>query len=211
MPKTWITADWHLGERRLELMQRPFQDPQEMFNVLLANHNAVVAEEDLVILNGDVISKSAEDRHFWLGVIPQFKGQKTLLRGNHDEGLSDADFEPYFTRILPEGEGIEMESEGIPLYITHYPTLARTDRFNLVGHIHSAWKYQLNSLNVGVDVHHFRPAPLDKVGFYLNAIETFYDDDVWVAYHPANESYRGRRGKRGSYFPPKEGGSRGGE
>jgi hypothetical protein len=88
----------------------------------------------------------------------------------------------------------------IPCYFTHYPTTGREDRFNIVGHIHATWKYQLNSLNVGVDVHHFRPVEASTIPFHKTAIEKFYDQDVWVAYNPINANYRNVRGKPGSYF-----------
>jgi hypothetical protein len=86
------------------------------------------------------------------------------------------------------------------LFFTHYPTQSRADRFNIVGHIHAAWKYQKNMLNVGVDVNHFYPFHAHEFAFYLTAITSFYDNDVWCARHPANAIYDGSRGKLGSYF-----------
>jgi hypothetical protein len=55
-------------------------------------------------------------------------------------------------------------------------------------------------LNIGVDVHHFRPVNLDSIPFHLTAISEYYDEDVWVAYNEINQRYRGKRGKEGSYF-----------
>ena len=55
-------------------------------------------------------------------------------------------------------------------------------------------------LNIGVDVHHFRPVNLDKIPFHYKAICEYYDQDVWVGYSPINEVYKGMRGKEGSYF-----------
>lgn len=110
-------------------------------------------------------------------------------------------FKPYFEQIIPEGEGIEIDVVGIKCYITHYPSQARSHLFNLVGHIHSAWRYQLNMFNVGVDANHFAPVDMDKtIPFLLNAITNFYDDDVFAAYNDANTQYRNTRGKKGSYF-----------
>ena len=75
------------------------------------------------------------------------------------------------------------------------------DCYNLVGHIHQAWKHQLNMLNVGVDVHNYRPVSFEKIPFYLKAITNYYDQDVWVAYNPINLKYLGSSGKKGTYFP----------
>ena len=84
----------------------------------------------------------------------------------------------------------------------YYPTMGRKDRFNLVGHIHAAWKYQLNSMNVGVDANHFAPIDLASIPFHYGAITKFYDEDVWAAYNELNAKWVGIRGKKGSYFKP---------
>jgi calcineurin-like phosphoesterase family protein len=186
----------------MAIMQRPFGGCIDMCENLLENHNSLVKEDDEVIVVGDVVSKTAVNFDFWLELLPKFNGKKTLIRGNHDETFSDEKLAPYFEKIVPEGEGIEMEVEEIPVYVTHYPTAARSDRFNLVGHVHGAWKYQLNSLNVGVDVHHYRPVSLASIPFHFKAVSEVYDADVWAAYHPANAEFVGKRGKPGSYFPP---------
>lgn len=197
--KTWVTADWHLGEDRLELLGRPHPNQSEHVFAIRNNFNALVKPEDRVIMLGDVCyQKTPEFLHY----VSQFNGHKILVRGNHDRVFTDEQLKPYFEEIVPEGDGFEEIVGGVPCYFTHYPSLARESFFNIVGHIHGAWKYQLNSLNIGVDVHHFRPVDLEKIPFYLNAITNFYDEDVWVAYHAANQSYRQARGKKGTYFSP---------
>lgn len=199
---TWISSDHHFGEDRFHLMQRPFKTTEQHDSTIIANHNAVVAEDDLVVFNGDVLYKNCDVAKY-LPLISTMKGRKILVRGNHDAGISDEMFAPYFERIVPEGDGLEMEINGIPLYVTHYPTQAVTDRFNLTGHIHGAWKFQLNMLNVGVDVHSYCPLNLEEVPFYLKAITEFYDNDVWIAYSEQNMAYRESRGKKSTYFVKK--------
>ena len=44
--KTFLTADWHIGEERFELMQRPFRTVAEYIDALVAHHNAAVAPDD---------------------------------------------------------------------------------------------------------------------------------------------------------------------
>ena len=124
------------------------------------------------------------------------------MRGNHDKVFDDEQLKPYFHTIIAEGGGFYTELGGVKCYVTHYPTRGVEDAFNLVGHIHAAWKYQLNMLNIGVDVHHFRPVCVDTIPFHLGAVEKFYDQDVWVGYNPINANYQGKRGKPGSYFTP---------
>ncbi|MBS1722646.1 MAG: hypothetical protein JSS66_06505 [Armatimonadetes bacterium] len=194
----FLTADWHIGESRFEIMGRPaYGSQQEMVDDLVAKHNALVKPSDKVLMGGDVCFKEALE---FLPQVDRFNGVKTLIRGNHDRDLTDEQLAPYFEHIVPEGEGVELEVGGVLCYATHYPHLARPDRFNLVGHIHSSWKVQKNMLNIGVDVNHMRPLAADRVPFYLSAITGFYDDDVWVAEHPANAGFSDSRGKKGTYF-----------
>jgi calcineurin-like phosphoesterase family protein len=193
----FLTADYHLGETRLEILQRPFKTTDEMVDELKRRHNSMVKASDTVIFNGDVCYQGAPEYHHHMA---DFNGIKTLIRGNHDRVFTDEQLAPYFERIIPEGEGIELEFGGIPCYVTHYPTKSVRNKFNIIGHIHTAWKVQLNMLNVGVDVHHFYPLPVEKVPFFFTAIKDYYDEDCWAAYHESNTFFRGLRGKKGSYL-----------
>lgn len=195
--KTWLTADWHLGETRFDLMMRPFSQAQEMVDTLVRMHNAVVAPTDRVFVVGDAVYQKAPE---FLPQVARFNGVKTLLRGNHDRVFSDTDLKPYFETIVPEGRGLEFDIGSLPCYLIHYPTSGRSDRFNLVGHVHGAWKFQLNALNVGVDTNHFVPYNVDEVPMIFEAISKYYDEDVWAAYHDSNASQHGLRGKKGRYF-----------
>lgn len=197
--QTFVVADYHLGETRLELLNRPFENEQELWEAIRRNHNEVVAPEDKVVIVGDVVAANANNPQLWLEKIKELNGEKMLIRGNHDRMWNDEQLKPYFTTIIPEGSGIEIDVRGIPCYITHYPTCGVTDRFNIVGHIHSAWKVQLNMWNCGVDVNHFRPSNIEKVEFVFNTILNVYDDDVWCAYCDANQNHRDR-GKKESRF-----------
>lgn len=193
----WIVSDWHLGEDRMSIMGRPFKTGEECVEDMISRHNLVVDPSDEVIVVGDVCYQKRLDM---LPVVSRFNGKKTLVRGNHDRALSDSDLAPFFHTVVPDGDGLIVEACDISCFVTHYPTRGSNCLFNLVGHIHSAWKYQLNMLNVGVDVHHFCPVNLDTIRFHLDAISKYYDDDVWVAYHSSNTEWKRIRGKPGSYF-----------
>lgn len=201
--KKWLTADWHLGETRMDLMGRPFFGPDDQLELLVRNHNTVVRPKDKVIVIGDVCFQKSEDPKSWLDKCARFNGQKILIRGNHDRIFTDDDLKPYFDMVIGDGGGYYDTFGGIRCYLTHYPTEGVADAFNLVGHIHGAWKYQLNMFNVGVDVNHFRPVDADTIPFHFNAVSKFYDDDVWVAYNPINlNEHTANRGKSGTYFNP---------
>jgi len=193
----FVVADWHLGENRFELMNRPFSSQQQMVDYLIKKHNQIVAKDDEVFMLGDVCYKETPE---YLKYVADFNGKKILVRGNHDRGITDEEFKNYFEDIIPEGKGIEIKIEDIPCYFTHYPTQGRQGCFNVVGHIHAAWKYQLNMLNCGVDVHHFSPVNLSTIPIHFKAIHEYYDEDIWAAYSPLNSCYVGIRGKKGTYF-----------
>ena len=197
MSKLFVSADFHLGDTRFQLMDRPFASQQEMVDHLVNNHNKLVQPNDLVYMLGDVCYIKTPE---FLPQIKRFNGRKILIRGNHDRDISDKDFLDYFEEVIPEGEGLEIDINGLPCYMTHYPTCGVKDRFNLVGHIHAAWRYQLNMLNVGIDVHHFSPIPFESINFFYNAICNYFDKDVWVADNEINAEYKDIRGKKTTYF-----------
>lgn len=202
--KRFITADWHLGEDRLRIMQRPnWDDASSMTYDLAAPHNAIVGEDDLVYVVGDAVCSRAPHA---IGAIGRFNGRKILIRGNHDRAFTDEELKPYFEQIIPEGDGVMVEVKHgktmLKCWITHYPSRAKLDcDINLVGHVHAAWKFQLHMINVGIDANHYRPHNLDEdIPFYLDAITDHYDEDVWAAYMQVNQTFRNHRGKAGNYF-----------
>ena len=196
--KTWFTADWHLGEDRFQIMQRPgFKDAQDMIDHFVEQHNNLVNEDDLVYVVGDAVNQKTPE---YLEQVDRFNGNKVLVRGNHDRVFTDEKLSDYFGTIVDEGDGASLSLDDLDLWITHYPSLAQNDRWNIVGHIHSAWKFQLNSINVGVDANHYRPTSMDDILFYINAITNFYDQDVWAAYGEANSIYKNSRGAKGTYW-----------
>jgi calcineurin-like phosphoesterase family protein len=133
--------------------------------------------------------------------VEKFNGKKILFKGNHDRVFSNEDLKPYFMNIYEEGEGMILIIDGIQCYIQHYPTESRKDCFNLVGHIHSAWKVQINAFNIGVDANHYRPHDIFKaVPFTHRAISEFYDQDVWVANHESQRDWYETRGKKSRYL-----------
>lgn len=191
----FFTADWHFGDPRVEILGRPFADADEMATHIITQHNATVSRDDTVYMLGDALHKDAGHLAPMLGDL---NGDLILIRGNHDT-LPGYVLRRYFSRIVPEGEGLELDVDGLSCWLTHYPTMSRPDRLNLVAHVHGTWRVQPNMLNVGVDVHHFRPVTAEQVRFYFDAICGFYDEDVWVADHPANLAHADR-GKPGTYL-----------
>lgn len=196
----WFTADWHFGDPRQTLMGRPFEDEHQCFEYVKQQFNHLVAPDDLVYMVGDIVYQNAADPESWLDKVAEFHGHKCLCRGNHDRIFTDEQLLPYFEKIAAEDDGFLEVLNGKSYYITHYPTSGVQNAFNIVGHIHSAWRVQLNALNVGIDVNHFRPIAFDALPGVIHAIAEVYDEDVWSAYHSSNTTFRYERGKKSRYL-----------
>jgi hypothetical protein len=125
----------------------------------------------------DVASIDAPDD---LQLVQNLNGRKILIRGNHDVPHSKTELLKYFEHVIADGDGLKFEYKGIELYATHYPTAGFRDRFNLVGHVHGAWRCQLNMLNVGVDNFYYSPCHIDRVPFFFDAINNHFDRDVFA-------------------------------
>lgn len=193
----FFTSDLHLNDSRFKLMGRPFESMKSMNEVLLFNlNNAGIMSSDYLFINGDVCYD--KEGLILLEQLPNCK--RCLVRGNYDRQFTDQELSKYFDSVIAEGDGVELLISDLRCWVTHYPTRAKEYPFNLVAHIHGAWKVQLNMLNVGVDVHHFKPIDEERVRFYFEAIKKFYDDDVWVGNLEANSKYIGVRGKPGRYL-----------
>ena len=199
--KTWFTSDWHISDYRLNILRRPFNNEAEMFLKIRDEHNKVVEPNDIVYVLGDVCFRKNKQ---FLPLVDTLNGKKILIRGNHDRDTTDEEFLKYFDKVVADGDGLEIQINDIPFNLTHYPTTARQDIFNLVGHVHDSWRFQPNMINVGVDVNHFRPVSADEILFFYNAILTHFDQDIWAAYLPQNLEYFELRGQKTSYFEKKE-------
>lgn len=199
---TWLVSDQHLGESekmfKIRNRQSLFSTVDEQNDYIVSRHNKVVKPDDVVWVVGDVVCKSNPEA---LPQIGRLNGRKVLFRGNHDV-FSAEQYAPYFEEIVPEGEGRILEINGLQCWVTHYPSQGREDLFNIVGHVHSPWQFQLNMLNVGVDVHHFTPVPTADVPFWFKKISDFSDGDIYAAYMPSNTKYQGKRGSSSVYFKP---------
>ena len=70
------------------------------------------------------------------------------------------------------------------IYITHEPlNLAgrnmTKDTIGLFGHIHKLCMVKRYGINVGTDLHYFKPIDMETVLFYHNASLNYYDENVF--------------------------------
>lgn len=84
-----------------------------------------------------------------------------------------------FFKVYKDGCFIDINDTNKGIYLTHKPTDCKKDCFNLFGHIHEKNFVKRFGLNVGIDCFHYKPATVDDVLFYKNAIQNYYDEDVF--------------------------------
>jgi calcineurin-like phosphoesterase family protein len=162
------TSIRYLGHANIiRYCNRPFKDVDEMNETIIKNFNEVVREDDVVYHNGDFCFKNTPGGKAGEGVvgvkaydyIKRLNGRWVFLKGNHDKNNS----------LKTKLKSCVIEFANKSMYMTHKPQDANPDfEINLVGHVHDVWLIKrLNEksvmYNVGVDVHNFRPVPLDKV------------------------------------------------
>jgi len=192
--KVFFTSDLHINDSRLNLYSRDlvFKDAKEVNEHIIKVWNETVGKDDLVYLLGDI----SMDRE-GLEILGQLNGDKILIKGNYDISVEDggtAKYEindkilsKYFTKVVND---LEIEIGGEKVYLNHFPTNARADVFNIVGHIHGCWKVCRNMVNVGLDAWHFTPVSEDLIKFQMNGIRVHYDQNVYAGELTANIDHR---------------------
>lgn len=156
MGKIYFIADTHFGDLNIiNYENRPFIDLKDMELTLIERWNSVVTNEDKVFIVGDFVN-GKNDLH----VVKSLKGDKYLIRGNHDI-LSNAEYresglkEVYDYPIIIEGYWILSHE---PLYVNK-----NMPYVNVFGHVHnnpSYRDYSSHSICVSVEREHMFYTPL---------------------------------------------------
>jgi calcineurin-like phosphoesterase family protein len=192
--KIYFISDTHFGDERLNLYGRDlvFKNSKVFELKIIENWNNVVNKNDLVIVVGDV-AFSEEN----LTILNRLNGKKWLVKGNYDISkefggtakfkISDDLLKKYFEKVVDDMT-IKIGDEDV--YINHFPTNAKINMFNIVGHIHGTWKVQRNMINVGCDAWHFTPISEDMIKFQMNGIRKHYDQNVFAGELVANIEHK---------------------
>jgi calcineurin-like phosphoesterase family protein len=185
---TYFTSDQHIGHANIiRYCDRPFEDLDEMDEVLIERWNETVGTDDEVWVLGDY---AMIDYERGLSLLPRLNGTKYLVIGNHERcSPSQRDghlhvpayLEAGFTVAVTQAEtylpAVEAGGEELRVLLSHYPYSGeshykedRYERFRyrdlghplICGHVHTEWKTQISArgavqVNVGVDQWDFRP------------------------------------------------------
>lgn len=136
--RTWVISDTHFGHagvcrflRADGTKLRPWDDPDEMDEVLVKNWNEVVEDKDRVYHLGDVVINRR-----CLKTLGRLKGRLCLIKGNHDI-FRLSDYLPYFDDIRAYNV---IKYEGSNVIMSHIPVhqdQLRRFALNIHGHTHS--------------------------------------------------------------------------
>jgi calcineurin-like phosphoesterase family protein len=95
----------------------------------------------------------------------RLNGRIILVMGNHDVPRDKALLKRCFSKVCKDPFALTVAGSGqdVPLWLCHYPKQRRAAHYTVSGHVHSLWQVARDMLNVGVEVHYFRPISLEKV------------------------------------------------
>jgi len=135
MPAVFLVSDTHFGHAGVcrftrndgVTKLRPWTDPDEMDEAMVAAWNDRVRPNDKVYHLGDVVINRKA-----LGIMRRLNGEKVLIRGNHDI-FKDEDYTPYFRSLRAYHVMNGMILSHMPI---HSESLGRFG-VNIHGHLHA--------------------------------------------------------------------------
>lgn len=169
MANIWFTSDTHFGHGAIiRHCSRPFNGAREMDEALIAGWNERVGRDDEVFHLGDFSCHGAKKSSEILG---RFAGKKHLVYGNHDRQRVRA--LPGWSSVQPY---LEIGGRGFTpkIVLCHYAMRVwnrhHWGAWMLYGHSHGALPGDRQSMDVGVDVHGYRPVSLDELAEKLKGL-----------------------------------------
>lgn len=176
MPKTYFTADWHLGDERvMALDHRPFASLAEQDAYFIRKWREKVHENDRVYILGDFSMYRDEKT---IEIVKQLPGHKHFIRGNHDR-TGEGTLKSLFKSVA---DYAEINVDGHHVVVCHYPIAHwRGQRYGYVhcyGHTHLgddagffehykqyclAQGIRFYAYNCGCMLHDFTPVSIEEM------------------------------------------------
>ena len=170
----FYTSDLHLGHKNIiNFDARPFNSIEEMSKTIIENWNSVVSKNDDVYILGDFAWRN----NIGYEVLKQLKGNKYLIKGNHDR--LNSDIRSQFVWVK---DYAEIKDGDKHIVLCHYPIAhwhnADYGTIHLYGHIHlgrdtrpfeeykqamQARGYPYECYNVGCMLHDYKPVTLQEI------------------------------------------------
>jgi calcineurin-like phosphoesterase family protein len=162
----FFTADTHFKHANIiKYCSRPFASAEAMTEQLIANWNATVGYDDTVYHLGDfAFCNDGEAK----AIADRLNGNIVLVLGNHDRRIArhiGSLFGNRFVEIYKDP--IKLQLDGYTVTLGHYPIDVFDTDWMLHGHCHGTNPVKSNMLDVGVDVHKYRPVSFDAVATHM--------------------------------------------
>lgn len=165
----YFTADTHFGHKNIiGSCARPFQNVEEMDEIMIARWNERVTANDKVYIMGDMFFRCQNPEE----ILQRLRGRKYLIIGNHDDSwMKKVDLTKYFVGV---DHYLQFSDGAHAITLCHYPLLTwkkSQKTYMIHGHIHANtnsdyWPLicaRNNVLNAGVDIHDFRPVAWNEL------------------------------------------------
>jgi len=172
--KIWFTSDTHWGHTNIiEYCDRPFKHTDEMNEVLITNWNACVPKDGVVFHLGDFAFMPTPKI---LNILRRLNGSIHYIDGNHDKNFNEDCLDMieayYGDRVELVVKDQEMDMKQV-IVLDHFPIEswhhAYHGAWHLHGHCHGTVPSAKNQarLDVGVDVHNYRPISYEQVKLHM--------------------------------------------
>lgn len=172
MTQYW-TSDTHFNHANIiRYCNRPFENVQEMNEIMIRNWNSRVQPQDTVYHLGDFASG---DRSKIRGILSRLNGKKILIRGNHDKqpSLSDGWHEIH--------NFLELKQDHSLIVMCHYAmrvwNRSHHGAIMLYGHSHANLPGNNQSLDVGVDCWNYQPVTLAEIQQRMQTLPPYVSED----------------------------------
>jgi calcineurin-like phosphoesterase family protein len=158
---TWVVSDTHFGHDNII---RYCDRPENHNDLMLANWNAVVGDNDVVLHLGDLVWKKS----LAIDYVRALKGRKHLIKGNHDH-QKDVWYDDQGFKVMPQK--MFFNWGGKIVLFTHRPEGEFADwDINIHGHIHNNGHRDDEPLlpgkdyrNVSIEVMDYTPVRLREI------------------------------------------------
>lgn len=171
--RLFFWSDQHFGHQNIiKYCDRPFENKQEMAQVLFDRYCEKVGDEDVVVFGGDFMMADKDQSRAFLEKMP---GLKVCVVGNHDFSTKKENvsflFEKHHFDFVTDSLLFE-DSDGMYL-VSHYPVrsvLLPDNVKNIHGHIHDIKIRGDRHLSMCCEVLDYVPQELSS----LKAVNTAY-------------------------------------
>lgn len=176
--KIFVTSDTHFNHVNIiNYCHRPFSGVDEMNAAIEHNWNSIVDEQDTIIHLGDF---AMADRKSSFPILERLKGNKILVKGNHDE--KSIYQHPAWSEVV---DYKEIKLEGYRFVLCHYPFISwkglQHGSINVHGHCHGMLPRTKQQIDVGVDCFNFTPVELLEIPKILDVYDGHKDPTHPVA------------------------------